>query len=116
MKSIFFKRNLHVKGKRHLIQFLFQKLFHLFGPIDVFARSIILYFTPSIFQPSLIGSCGVPMKSVLKSESLFVERELEVRESLNKNSSINSSIHKSDMDGLYGNLKVSIIVFCIYSN
>lgn len=46
------------------------------------------------------------MKSVLKSESLFVDRELEIRESINKNSSINSSMHKSDLDGLYGNLKV----------
>ena len=57
------------------------------------------------FQPSLIGSCGIPLKSILKSESLYVSRDMEVRQSMNtKNTSVNDS--RQSKDGILGSLKV----------
>ena len=57
------------------------------------------------FQPSLIGSCGIPLKSILKSESLYISRDMEVRQSINtKNTSINDS--RRSADGFIGALKV----------
>ncbi|XP_063416182.1 C2 domain-containing protein 3-like [Mytilus trossulus] len=103
------------KVSNGLVQFNHRSVFPIMfdgNAVDNWWKSALVFkvYGRSAGQkvPSLIGSCGIPMKSVLKSESLFVDRELEIRESINKNSSINSSIHKSDLDGLYGNLKVSI--------
>ncbi|XP_033742500.1 C2 domain-containing protein 3-like [Pecten maximus] len=56
--------------------------------------------------PTLVGSCGVPLKSILRSDNLQVGRDLEIRES-GRNSSINSSLRGS-LDTFYGSLKVSI--------
>ncbi|XP_069129079.1 C2 domain-containing protein 3-like isoform X6 [Argopecten irradians] len=56
--------------------------------------------------PTLVGSCGVPLKSILRSDNLQVGRELEIRES-GRNSSINSSL-RGGLDTYYGSLKVSI--------
>ncbi|OWF51153.1 C2 domain-containing protein 3-like [Mizuhopecten yessoensis] len=56
--------------------------------------------------PTLVGSCGIPLKSILRSDNLQVGRELEIRES-GRNSSINSSLRGS-LDTFYGSLKVSI--------
>ncbi|XP_071126216.1 C2 domain-containing protein 3-like [Mytilus edulis] len=103
------------KVSNGLVQFNHRSVFPIMfdgNAVDNWWKSALVFkvYGRSAGQkvPSLIGSCGIPMKSVLKSESLFVDRELEIRESINKNSSINSSMHKSDLDGLYGNLKVSI--------
>ncbi|XP_060074176.1 C2 domain-containing protein 3-like [Ylistrum balloti] len=56
--------------------------------------------------PTLVGSCGIPLKSILRSDNLQVGRELEIRES-GRNSSFNSSLRGS-LDSYYGSLKVSI--------
>ena len=67
--------------------------------------SINDYIVFILFQPSLIGSCGIPLKSILKSESLYISRDMEVRQSINtKNTSINDSRHSAD--GFIGALKV----------
>lgn len=57
--------------------------------------------------PSLIGSCGVSLKAILKSESLYIGKDLEVRQSDKfGNTSLNGS--KLGPDGLLGKLKVAI--------
>jgi hypothetical protein len=61
-------------------------------------------------QPVLVGSCGVPLKSILKSDDLHLTRDLEIREqgrrgSLN-GSARNSSLNSSRSGSLFGSLKV----------
>ncbi|WAQ99921.1 C2CD3-like protein [Mya arenaria] len=45
--------------------------------------------------PALIGSCGIPLKSILKSESLYVGKDMEVRntDKSTANTSANTSRH-----------------------
>ena len=68
------------------------------------AKYVILLFT---FQPSLVGSCGVPLKSILKSDSLCVSRNIEMREG-NRNTSLSGSF-KGNPSGLFGYLKVNLL-------
>ncbi|XP_053399357.1 C2 domain-containing protein 3-like [Mercenaria mercenaria] len=57
--------------------------------------------------PSLIGSCGIPLKSILKSESLYIGKDLEVRQSdKTGNTSLNGS--KLGPDGILGALKIIV--------
>ncbi|XP_041357389.1 C2 domain-containing protein 3-like [Gigantopelta aegis] len=56
--------------------------------------------------PSPVGSCGVPLKSILKSESLCVNRDIEVREG-NRNTSLSGSF-KANRNGLFGYLKLTV--------
>ena len=59
-----------------------------------------------IFQPVLVGSCGVPLKSILKSDDLNLARELEIRETVRggRNTSFGSA---RSVGGTLGTLKVS---------
>ncbi|KAK7503764.1 hypothetical protein BaRGS_00004887, partial [Batillaria attramentaria] len=66
--------------------------------------------------PVLLGSCGVPLKAILKSDDLHLSRELEIRE-LGRNSSLNNSARGVSLNNsarstasapLLGILKVSV--------
>ncbi|KAK3584373.1 hypothetical protein CHS0354_001298 [Potamilus streckersoni] len=67
-------------------------------------------FTRSAGQkvPTLIGSSGLPLKLILKSENLQVNQDVEVRES-QKNTSLNGSHTRlHDQEGLIGSLRLVI--------
>ncbi|KAK7097644.1 C2 domain-containing protein 3-like [Littorina saxatilis] len=65
--------------------------------------------------PVLLGSCGVPLKSILKSDDLHLSRDLEIRE-LGRNGSFNSTSRNASLNSsrsasgapLLGVLKVSV--------
>ncbi|XP_046560040.1 C2 domain-containing protein 3-like [Haliotis rubra] len=57
--------------------------------------------------PTPVGSCGVSLKSILKSDSLCSDRQLEVRES-SRNSSLNSSLRHNSLCGVFGHLKTVV--------
>ena len=69
------------------------------------------------WQPVLLGSCGIPLKSILKSDDLHLTRELEIRE-LGRNGSFSSSGRNTSLNSsrsaagapLLGTLKVG--AFC----
>ncbi|XP_048237074.1 C2 domain-containing protein 3-like isoform X2 [Haliotis rufescens] len=57
--------------------------------------------------PAPVGSCGVSLKSILKSDSLCSDRQLEVRES-SRNTSLNSSLRHNSLCGVFGHLKTVV--------
>ncbi|XP_067663139.1 C2 domain-containing protein 3-like [Haliotis asinina] len=57
--------------------------------------------------PTPVGSCGVSLKSILKSDGLCSDRQLEVRES-SRNSSLNSSLRHNSLCGVFGHLKTVV--------
>ncbi|KAK3100781.1 hypothetical protein FSP39_025242 [Pinctada imbricata] len=57
--------------------------------------------------PTQIGSCGVPLKSILKSDLLQLDKTLEIRENM-VSVSANSSVRSIESEGLFGHLKVSL--------
>ena len=64
-------------------------------------------FIDFTIQPRLLGMASVPLKSVLKSESLFIDRSVEVKERSAAHNQSDSSQNRND--GLWpvvGNLKV----------
>ncbi|XP_078324570.1 C2 domain-containing protein 3-like isoform X2 [Crassostrea virginica] len=57
--------------------------------------------------PNQVGSCGVPLKSILKSDTLHLDCSLDVQEnSISRPTS--ASRRGSDVEGSYGKLKVSV--------
>ena len=52
-----------------------------------------------MLQPQLIGMCSVPLKCVLKSEALFLEKIIDIKERTDP------CVHMSDSPFI-GNLKV----------
>jgi len=58
-----------------------------------------------------MGSCGIPLKSILKSESLYIDKEMEIQssEKVTANASLNSSKHAQN-SGL-GALKVCVFLY-----
>lgn len=71
------------------------------------------------WQPVLLGSCGIPLKSILKSDDLHLTRELEIRE-LGRNGSFSSSGRNTSLNSsrsaagapLLGTLKVGAFCRC----
>nr|KAI8756892.1 C2 domain-containing protein 3-like [Biomphalaria glabrata] len=64
--------------------------------------------------PTFIGSGGISLKSILRSENLFVQRDIEIPDT-SKNgllnlsrSSFNSSLNNRNTANLFGHLKVSV--------
>ncbi|ESO89518.1 hypothetical protein LOTGIDRAFT_165110 [Lottia gigantea] len=66
----------------------------------IFARE------PGQKTPTAIGSCGFPLKSILRSDGLFINRSIEIRETGRSGSVVNGSARGSG--SLLGNLQVSV--------
>ncbi|CAL1526799.1 unnamed protein product, partial [Lymnaea stagnalis] len=65
--------------------------------------------------PILIGSGGISLKSILRSENLFVQRDIEIPDTskngllnTSRASSMNSSLNNRNISHLFGHLKVSV--------
>ncbi|XP_059149560.1 C2 domain-containing protein 3-like [Physella acuta] len=69
---------------------------------------------PGEHTATLIGSGGISLKSILRSENLFVQRDIEIpdttKNGLNtsRTSSLNSSLNNRNNAHLFGHLKISV--------
>lgn len=60
------------------------------------------------FQPNQVGSCGIPLKSILKSDSFHLDSSLDIQENSISRPGSASRRGGSDVEGFYGKLKVSV--------
>ena len=90
--------------KKILTQFFFISILILSGLLIWCKLEIWNYHI--FLQPNQVGSCGVPLKSILKSDTLHLDCSLDVQEnSISRPTS--ASRRGSDVEGSYGKLKVS---------
>ncbi|KAL3878157.1 hypothetical protein ACJMK2_030527 [Sinanodonta woodiana] len=101
------KNNVVTFGHRSVFPVMFDG-----NTVEQWWRTALVFkiFTRTAGQkvPTLIGSSGLPLKLILKSENLQVNQDVEVRES-QKNTSLNGSHTRShDQEGLIGSLRLVI--------
>nr|XP_011413692.2 C2 domain-containing protein 3 [Crassostrea gigas] len=58
--------------------------------------------------PNQVGSCGIPLKSILKSDSFHLDSSLDIQENSISRPGSASRRAGSDVEGFYGKLKVSV--------
>ncbi|XP_052719599.1 C2 domain-containing protein 3-like [Crassostrea angulata] len=80
--------------------------------VDNWWKSALIFklFARSTGQkvPNLVGSCGIPLKSILKSDSFHLDSSLDIQENSISRPGSASRRGGSDVEGFYGKLKVSV--------
>lgn len=71
-------------------------------------KRILMYRAHSFFQPNQVGSCGIPLKSILKSDSFHLDSSLDIQENSISRPGSASRRGGSDVEGFYGKLKVGV--------
>lgn len=97
-------------GMYHLksFQYTLQMYFTIFTLSINMTKRISMYRAHSFFQPNQVGSCGIPLKSILKSDSFHLDSSLDIQENSISRPGSASRRGGSDVEGFYGKLKVSV--------
>lgn len=85
-----------------------QMYFTIFTLSINMTKRISMYRAHSFFQPNQVGSCGIPLKSILKSDSFHLDSSLDIQENSISRPGSASRRGGSDVEGFYGKLKVGV--------
>lgn len=94
----------HFKSSQYTLQ-IYLTIFTL---LINWTKRILMYKAHSFFQPNQVGSCGIPLKSILKSDSFHLDSSLDIQENSISRPGSASRRGGSDVEGFYGKLKVGV--------
>lgn len=94
----------HFKSSQYTLQIYFT----IFTLLINWTKRILMYRAHSFFQPNQVGSCGIPLKSILKSDSFHLDSSLDIQENSISRPGSASRRGGSDVEGFYGKLKVGV--------